>query len=152
MLTIETWYGEAPRLDLALAVRQAVFVDEQAVPLELEIDGKDGEAWHILALKDGHAIGTARLFAGPVVQIGRVAILPQYRGRSLGMQLMAAAHRLAADLGAGEIALDAQTHVIPFYERLGYVAEGPVFLDAGIDHRRMRRPISQADRQSTVGA
>lgn len=147
MLTIETWYGEGPRFDLALTVRRTVFVDEQAVPLDDEIDGKDGEAWHLLALDGDTAVGTARLFAGPTAKIGRVAVLAGYRGRSLGNQLMIAAHRLAADLGASESTLDAQTHVIPFYERLGYVAEGPIFLDAGIPHRRMCRPIVPADRQ-----
>lgn len=147
MLTIETWYGEGPRIDLALTVRRTVFVDEQAVPLDEEIDGKDGEAWHLLAVDGDTAVGTARLIAGSTAKIGRVAVLAAYRGRSLGKQIMAAAHRLAAELGASDIALDAQTYVIPFYEQLGYVAEGSIFLDAGIPHRRMCRPIVPADRQ-----
>lgn len=125
-------------LELALAIRERVFVDEQHVPLELERDEYDALAHHWLAWLDGEPVGTARLveLPGNIGKIGRVAVLPQARGAGLGRQLMEALLHHASGL---ELILDAQLEVIPFYEKLGFVAEGEIFQDAGILHRRMRR-------------
>lgn len=125
-------------LHQCFAVRVAVFVEEQHVPPEEELDDLDATATHFLAETDGHIIGTARLLdkGGGVCKIGRVAVLPDHRGCGIGRRLMRFAIADAFERYE-TIVLDAQVPVIPFYERLGFVAEGPVFLDAGIDHRRM---------------
>lgn len=120
-------------LQAALRIRHEVFVQEQGVPVAEEQDACDATAVHLLALVDGVPAGTARLVGA---KVGRVAVLPAFRGHGVGVALMEEVHRLAGD---EELYLDAQVGVIGFYERLGYTAEGPEFLDAGILHRRMRR-------------
>ena len=128
-----------------MAIRIAVFVEEQNVPPELEPDEFDDSALHLLAVDaaTGDALGTARVVdkGSGLAKIGRVAVLQSARGRGVGQTLMACALDHAARAGQTVAVLDAQVHVIPFYERLGFVAEGPVFDDAGIPHRRMTRPL-----------
>ena len=124
----------------AMAIRFAVFVHEQQVPADLEPDEYDANATHLLLL-DPHdtAIGTARLVdkGDGQVKIGRVAVLSDHRGRGAGHALMVWVIDEARRRGFSTAFLDAQVPVIAFYERLGFVAHGPVFDDAGIDHRRM---------------
>lgn len=125
------------------AIRRAVFIEEQAVPEDLEIDDLDGEAIHLLAVTGGRAVGTARiLLAGETGKIGRVAVLADQRGTGLGAALIRAAlDELRAQPGVTTAKLGAQTHALGFYERLGFVAFGPVYDDAGIPHRDMTRPL-----------
>ena len=121
------------------ALRKAVFVVEQGVPAALEWDDKDAAATHFLARDDGHPVGTARLFDDEgLARIGRVAVLAEARGRSVGRLLMLAALDQARREGFPPAVLDAQVHALPFYERLGFAAHGPEFDDAGIPHRRRR--------------
>lgn len=144
-MTVVSRITSASDLEAALQIRYRVFVDEQGVPLEEERDSYDDTALHLLARVDGAAAGTARLVVLPASgKVGRVAVLPEFRGQGIGEALMAEAHALAAELGLPELVLDAQVQVIGFYEKLGYTAEGPEFLDAGILHRRMtwRRGLS----------
>ena len=119
-----------------LDIRMRVFVAEQNVPAAEERDSFEETARHFLALWKCEAAGTARtIIKEPgFVRIGRVAVLAPYRKFGIGAALMRAAE--AHHPGAGFV-LDAQVQALPFYERLGYVAEGPVFDDAGIPHRRM---------------
>lgn len=129
-------------MEACYTVRFAVFVDEQAVPAEEELDHYDPVALHLLAEQDGSVVGTARVvYLERTAKIGRVAVLKQYRGLGIGRALMLAALDQATR-GCDLAILDAQVQVIPFYERLGFVAEGPVFLDAGIEHRRMTRHLA----------
>lgn len=131
----------------ALSVRMRVFVEEQHVPVEEEVDRYDADprsntaAVHVLGRLDGTPIATARLLldahAGEYPHIGRVAVLREHRGGGFGAAVMRALHAEARRRGFPGITLSAQTHAIPFYERLGYVARGPVYLDAGIEHRDM---------------
>ncbi len=125
-------------LEQCFSVRMTVFVDEQRVPPEEELDAFDATATHYLAEEDGRIVGTARLLAKDAAtgKIGRVAVLREHRGRGVGLALMRFVMEDAFDQYE-RLMLDAQVQVIPFYERLGFAAEGPVFLDAGIDHRRM---------------
>lgn len=132
--------------EACFAVRTTVFVEEQKVPLELELDEADREAVHYLATIDGAPIGTARLLkydghGRRVAKIGRVAVLADYRRHGIGKALMEEVLRNAGELGYKEALLDSQTYVVPFYERLGFVAEGEEFLEAGISHYRMRRRL-----------
>lgn len=131
--------------DLAacLALRRTVFIEEQGVPEADELDDLDGQAVHLLAYVDGVPMGSARLLrSGETGKIGRVCVLASARGTGLGVALMRKALEvLAADPALRRAKLGAQTHALGFYERLGFVAEGPEYLDAGIPHRDMVRPL-----------
>lgn len=130
--------------DDAFAIRVTVFVHEQNVPVELEADEYDADALHLIARDaNNEAVGTLRLVdkGAGLAKIGRVATLSMVRGQGVGATLMEEAVRLAQERGFTVAILDAQLPVIGFYERFGFVAEGPEFLDAGIRHRRMRRPL-----------
>jgi predicted GNAT family N-acyltransferase len=132
-------------------VRIIVFVEEQAVPPEEELDHFDDSAIHFyVRLEDaGHLperiVATARVVdkGHGVAKIGRVAVLKEFRGRGIGFALMRYVENHAARVGFTEAMLEAQTHAIPFYKKLGYAAEGGIFLDAGIEHRLMRLPLYQ---------
>lgn len=118
------------------ALRKQVFIDEQNVSQEEEWDGLDDSAIHVIATtSQGHVVGTARIL--PSGQIGRMAVLREFRGFGLGARILQAAvnHILSHHLPAPF--LHAQTHAIPFYEKLGFVVDGDLFMDAGIPHRNM---------------
>ncbi len=131
----------------ALAVRRAVFVGEQGVSEEQEVDAHDGDpaqvttAVHVLAYADGQPVATGRLLLDAArdenAHIGRVAVVRERRGRGYGRAVMLALQQEARRRGYRGITLGAQLHAIGFYARLGYVARGDVFLDAGIEHRWM---------------
>jgi len=124
------------------AIRKTVFVEEQAVPLELELDEYDDAATHFLLRGGASPLATARLLdKHGLAKIGRVAVLREVRGRGLGLVLMRAVLDEARRQGFTEAVLDSQTYAIPFYERLGFVAEGEEFDDAGIPHYLMRRRL-----------
>ena len=134
---------ESPEeFDQCFRIRTIVFVEEQEVPLELEMDEYDAVATHFL-LRDGETpLATARLVdKHGLAKIGRVAVLKEARGRGLGLLLMQAVIDEAKHRGFTESVLDAQTYAVPFYARLGYVAEGEEFDDAGIPHFLMRRKL-----------
>lgn len=121
------------------AIRKTVFVAEQGVPQELEWDGLDEDARHVLAVApDGSDMGCGRLVVhGERGKIGRMAVLDACRGRGVGSALLRELLAVAADLGLSEVGLDAQTHALDFYAAHGFVPVGDVFLDAGIPHRHM---------------
>lgn len=118
------------------AIRAAVFIDEQKVPLELEWDGLDAHCLHVLAASAaGAAIGTGRLLQDG--HIGRMAVLKAWRGRGVGGALLQELIAAARERGLVSVALNAQTHALDFYARFGFVAAGGEFMDAGIPHRAM---------------
>ena len=132
------------RLEQAFAIRRAVFVEEQGVDEALEIDGRDDEAQHLLALHEGDPIGTLRVRrvdGGRVAKIERVAVLPRARGARVGQTLVEAALALSRAAGAEAARLHAQTSAQDFYARLGFVAFGPEFTEDGIPHIAMRLPL-----------
>lgn len=126
-------------------LRHRVFVEEQGVPVELEIDEHDESiAIHFLGKIEDQPVATARICVfGGLAKIQRVAIDQKHRGRSLGRDLML---HLIAFAGheqlAPTVALDAQTYATGFYESLGFSQTGDVFDDAGIDHIRMVMPVN----------
>lgn len=120
-------------------IRRRVFIDEQRVPEELEWDGLDGDALHLLALDDGHAVATARMLADG--HIGRMAVLPEHRRRGIGGRMIKQLLGEAQGMGLKSVYLDAQVQALGFYQRLGFVCHGEVFMDAGIPHRRMDKPL-----------
>lgn len=117
-------------------VREIVFVREQAVPVEIEWDGLDGECMHVLVeTSDGEAIGTGRL--QPDGKIGRMAVLKPFRGMGVGTAMLKRLLQRARHAGMRRCYLHAQTHALEFYARHGFVARGPEFDEAGIPHREM---------------
>lgn len=126
-------------------VRYTVFVAEQRVPADLECDALDPLSHHVLALDaDGHAIGAGRLT--PQQRIGRMAVLPGWRGRGVGEALLGALVAEAARLGWGDVGLHAQLPARDFYARNGFLPEGAEFEEAGIAHQTMRRRLDGAMR------
>ncbi len=121
------------------AVREQVFVVEQSVDPELEWDGRDASCDHaVVTSAAGQVIGTGRLIcAGGEGKIGRMAVLAQHRGCGAGMAILEFLVNLARAKGMQRAALNSQTHALPFYERAGFVAEGPEFDEANIPHRHM---------------
>jgi len=118
-------------------VRYRVFVEEQKVPAEIELDEFDPVSVHALAFDAGcRALGTGRLL--PDGHIGRMAVLREARGAGVGSALLRALMKAARARGDREVLLSAQTHAIPFYERFGFAVEGDEYDDAGIPHRMMR--------------
>ena len=120
----------------AQRIRFTVFVEEQRVPAELEMDAHDAASIHALAFSDGKAIGTGRLL--PDGHIGRMAVLKEWRGRGAGRALLRALVETARRRGDPEVALNSQVHALAFYGAEGFRAEGPVYEEAGIPHQAMR--------------
>ncbi len=117
-------------------VREAVFIEEQQVPRELEWDGEDESAHHFLAINEaGQAIGCTRLLTSG--QIGRMAVLAEFRGTGIGKRLLAVAVEQAKQLGFRMVHLHAQTQAEPFYRKNGFLPVGEVFMEADIPHQRM---------------
>ncbi len=150
MLLTEIMDWERVRAE-AGPIRFAVFVDEQKVPAEIELDEHDAASLHVIVRSDGRAVGTGRLLptemegsrarldgAHAVSHIGRMAVRREFRGRGVGAAMLLALIDAARARGDGEIVLSAQIHALGFYCRFGFVAEGGAYLDAGIEHQSMR--------------
>jgi predicted GNAT family N-acyltransferase len=136
---VRTGSWEALRAQ-AGAVRFAVFVDEQGVPAEIELDDNDAASVHALALdREGRALGTGRLL--PDGRIGRMAVLPAARGRGVGARILGALIEAAQARGDAELLLHAQTSAIGFYRRHGFTPVGAVYQEAGIAHQTMVRRL-----------
>lgn len=126
--------------DLAICfdLRRIVFIDEQGVSEADERDDLDQDCLHLLAHVASVPAGTARIhIKDGVAKIGRVCVLPAQRGTGLGAALIRKAMAVAKAHGASKAKLGAQLHALGFYEALGFTAFGPVYDDAGIDHRDM---------------
>lgn len=118
------------------AIRGRVFIEEQGVPKALEWDGQDDTAHHFMAISEaGQRVGCGRLL--PSGQIGRMAVLADFRGRGIGRQILDAALQAARDLGLTRVVLHAQTDAIGFYRRAGFLPQGDEFMEAGIRHQAM---------------
>ncbi|MDR4998961.1 GNAT family N-acetyltransferase [Brevibacillus sp. FSL K6-0770] len=130
----------------ALTVRKAVFIDEQQVPAELEIDEHDEQGSgtvHFVAYNEQEPVGASRLrpYAPGVGKVERVAVLQSERGTGLGRQIMLVMEDAAKELGFDSLKLNAQTHAQRFYEKLGYEPHGDVFDEAGIEHIAMVKAL-----------
>ncbi|MGJ5712287.1 GNAT family N-acetyltransferase [Staphylococcus auricularis] len=124
-------------------VRKAVFVKEQQVPLDIEIDEYEDEATHIVGYNDAEeAIACARFRPysnDATIKVERVAIASNQRGQGLGFQLMRFIEEQARNVGYTQAILNAQSHAQGFYERLGYQVTGIPFLEANIEHITMKK-------------
>lgn len=124
----------------AVPVRLEVFVVEQRVPAELEVDEWDESSLHAIARgSDGKAVGTGRLL--PDGHIGRLAVVRHKRGSGVGTRILEALMEAARGRGDAEVVLNAQVQAAPFYRRYGFAEEGEPFDDAGIEHIAMRRAL-----------
>jgi predicted GNAT family N-acyltransferase len=139
MLKIELRDWPAAR-DEAQRIRFTVFVEEQRVPPELEMDEHDPRCMHALALSDGKVIGTGRLL--PDGHIGRMAVLREWRGKGAGRAMLDALVDAARRRGDLEVALNAQVQALGFYRNAGFSAVGPVYEEAGIPHQPMRMKLA----------
>lgn len=123
----------------AYLIRKQVFIAEQGVPEELELDELDLSALHALAYQDGQCVGTGRLvdLGNGQAQIGRMAVLPNFRGQGIGREILERLLLAAIAEGVSSLILHAQLTAMPFYEKLGFVGQGSVYEEAGIPHRNM---------------
>lgn len=129
-------------IESCFKIHSQVFVGEQNVPQDMERDEYDRVALHFLLFVANIAIGTARVVLledGNTAKIGGVAVLQSHRGFGLGNQLMHAIEKAPELSKCKRLILQAQTHALNFYKQLGYIEEGPEFLDAGIPHREMNK-------------
>lgn len=125
--------------DVLRAIREAVFVREQAVPADLEWDEFDAPSHHALAFAGDTPIGTGRLLADG--HIGRMAVLRAWRGQGAGSALLTHLMRIARVRGMKRVQLNAQVQAVSFYLSHGFAVEGEEFPDAGIAHRKMWRAL-----------
>ncbi|HEX4626270.1 MAG TPA: GNAT family N-acetyltransferase [Solirubrobacteraceae bacterium] len=129
-------------LRAALALRHDVFCVEQGVSEADEIDGRDGEALHVVAVRDGRVVGTCRVLVDDGIgKLGRMAVAPGARRGGVGARLLDAAEAGARAEGAGRVILAAQVDAERFYSARGYHTVGGHFVDAGIEHVRMEKAL-----------
>jgi predicted GNAT family N-acyltransferase len=138
VLTIELLPWKKARAH-AMPVRFAVFVEEQRVPRELELDDMDHQSLHVVAYENGKPVATGRLL--PDGHIGRMAVLKDWRGRGIGGRILDTLIDAARGRGDSEVVLSAQVQAAAFYRRYGFAEEGAEYMEAGIPHRRMRRSL-----------
>lgn len=139
ILTSYNAHSEAIR-----SVRITVFVDEQGVPAEHEMDQRDPHCIHAVTYNDeGMPIATGRLDPLYGGKIGRVAVLKKYRGKGVGRKIMQVLEKAARQKGLSEVNLHAQTSALDFYRKLNYVEEGSLFYEENIPHKTMRKKLGQ---------
>ena len=134
---------EDDELENAMRIRQLVFTEEQGIPAELDQDGLDDEATHLVAITEGIVVGTTRvrMLDPKTAKVQRVAVMRIFRRRGLGAELMNLAEIWAKSQNRDpvKVTLEAEISAQHFYEELGYISEGEVFQMAGIDHIKMSK-------------
>lgn len=134
---------DAAERSAAAELRIRVFCDEQGVSREDEVDGRDDDAVHLVAVERGAVIGTCRLlFDGTTCKLGRLVVEREARRRGIGGRLLAFAEEEARAAGAERIVLNAQTRARGRYRAAGYTERGGRFMEAGIEHVRMERRLA----------
>ncbi|HEV7363708.1 MAG TPA: GNAT family N-acetyltransferase [Solirubrobacteraceae bacterium] len=134
---------DAAECSAAAELRIRVFCDEQGVSRQEEIDGRDDDAVHLVAIERGAVVGTCRLlFEGTTCKLGRLVVEREARGRGIGGRLLALAEKEARAAAAKRIVLNAQTRARGVYRAAGYTERGHRFMQARIEHVRMERPLA----------
>lgn len=129
--------------DDAFTVRKIVFVDEQNVPMEEEIDQYEDSATHIVLYDDGEPVGAGRFReVDGLGKVERICVLASHRKKGAGNIIMTKIEDLAKERGFKKLKLNAQTHAEPFYNKLGYETVSGIFMDAGIPHVTMTKEIN----------
>ncbi|MDV6376894.1 GNAT family N-acetyltransferase [Sporosarcina sp. GW1-11] len=142
-MTVKIVTDEQGRED-AYTVRKKVFVEEQGVPLNLELDEYDQDATHFVVYdEENHPIGAGRMrgLVNAHGKIERICILAEHRGKHIGKLIMNTLEEHARKHSMKKLLLNAQSHAVPFYEKLGYVVTSPEFMDADIPHRAMEKNL-----------
>lgn len=129
-------------------LRSQVFIEEQGVPADIEWDGRDETAQHVVAEHDGQVLGCGRLLSDG--RIGRLAVLPDHRGRGIGLQMLSLLVQLAKEGGLGQVYLHAQKTAVAFYARAGFEARGESFQEAGIEHQDMQQTLDYTEWSSSL--
>ena len=129
----------------ALALRHEVFIREQGVTAEGELDGLDDEALHLVALDAGEVVGTCRILPGRRARFGRLCVRADHRRRGIAAALLAAAEREARAAGAHEMGLHAQTNAMRLYLDAGFTPYGERFDEEGIEHQAMEKKLGTHD-------
>ena len=125
-------------IEKVYALRHEVFVNEQNVPPELELDEEDKHAIHIIAVENGAAVGCARvLFGEDGGHIGRLAVKREKRGQGIGKEICLFIIELCRERGYKRVWLNSRLHAVGFYEKLGFTRRGETFFEAGIEHIEM---------------
>ena len=126
-----------------IEIRRQVFIKEQNVPEEIEIDGFDSKSEHFIAYFSNEPIGCARIRAdNNIVKLERIAIIQKHRGKGFGQQLTNFLIDYCKNQDYKEIHLHSQTYIADFYEKLGFIPIGKTFYDAGIEHIEMYMKIN----------
>lgn len=134
-----SWHDGEP---LLRAIREKVFIQEQHVPVELEWDRLDDNSHHALAVSaTGEAIGCGRITLDG--HIGRVAVLPEWRGKHIGTAILELLLDHARSQHYSSVELNAQAQVISLYKNFGFEVEGEEFMEANIPHRKMRLQLKE---------
>jgi predicted GNAT family N-acyltransferase len=120
-------------------IRNAVFTHEQHVDQDLDFDGQDRDAIHVLVAHGKEYVGTGRMLADG--HIGRLAVLREHRGRGLGAEAVLALVNEAQNRGMRRVYLGAQSHAVGFYEKLGFSVYGDPYVEVNIEHIHMERLI-----------
>jgi len=123
----------------AAPIRFTVFVEEQGVPIDIELDGQDVLSVHAIVFDEEKPVATGRLL--PDGHIGRMAVLKDWRRRGIGALMLQSLMERAKERGYPEVALSAQVQAVPFYRAHGFEAEGEEYLEAGIRHQAMKRRL-----------
>ena len=119
-------------------IRKIVFIKEQKVPINEEIDGFDEDSKHIIALYKNSPIGCARIrFIGKKAKLERIAILKNYRGKGFGKNIVEYLIKYSKNKSAGEIVMNAQFYLADYYKKFGFKSRGKTFMEAGIKHIEM---------------
>ncbi len=137
-IRVADWHTDSAALQ---HIRKTVFVEEQHVPVELEWDEYDASSTHFLVELDDRPVATARV--KPDGQLGRMAVLADYRNRGIGRALLDAVIDYCEQTGMRTLSCHAQIQVTGFYEQAGFVQHGEIFEDAGIEHRAMLRKCAK---------
>jgi predicted GNAT family N-acyltransferase len=148
-IRVEPIAWDSPQGEMARRIRIEVFVKEQRVPPELELDDIDRIAYHVLAYDAARKpMATGRLFEDPARpnrgRIGRMAVEPSARGQGYGNAVLRALMREGLRRGYEKLVLDSQVHAVPFYAKAGFTAFGEEHYDAGIRHRMMEMSAEKA--------
>jgi len=138
MLRIELMPWKKARAHAA-PIRFTVFVEEQGVPIDIELDGQDVLSVHAIVFDEEKPVATGRLL--PDGHIGRMAVLKDWRRRGIGALMLQSLMERAKERGYPEVALSAQVQAVPFYRAHGFEAEGEEYLEAGIRHQAMKRRL-----------
>ena len=136
---------ESNQISNCFDIRKKVFVEEQGVPVEEELDNFDDISIHALALIDNKPVATGRLILSKnkVAKVGRMAVLDDFRRTGIGSRVLLFLEKKAIEKKIEEISLHAQEYVINFYKNHGYKERGTVFLEAGIKHIEMFKIIEK---------